>query len=161
MISKPLEFWDTIVFCDESRFAQFSDSCRIWVWWLPSQEFSLWHLQLTVKFGGLSVMIWGAIWTAGRSELVVCDGNVNGEKYINILDQGLLLAFHSRKMRRRCTRFIQDGAPCHTTKKTKDWLAKEGIKCSPWQMFTKSVACYEPDWKSRGPSLIVHYEKSL
>ena len=36
MTSKPLEFWDTIVFSDESRFAQFSDSSRIWVWRVPS-----------------------------------------------------------------------------------------------------------------------------
>ena len=48
-------------------------------------------------------MIWGAIWTAGRSEFVVCDGNVIAEKYINILEQGLLPAFHSGKLRRRST----------------------------------------------------------
>ena len=30
MISKPVEFWDTVVFSDESRFAQFSDSSQIW-----------------------------------------------------------------------------------------------------------------------------------
>ena len=105
MISKPLEFWDTVVFSDESRFAQFSDSGRIWVWRLPSQEFSLRHLQPTVKFGGFSVMVWGAIWTAGRSELVVCDRNVNAEKYISILDQGLLPAFHSGKLCRRSITF--------------------------------------------------------
>ena len=61
-------------------------------------------------------MVWGAIWTAGRSELVVCDGNINAEKYINILDQGLLAAFDSGKLRCRCTLFMQDGALCHTAK---------------------------------------------
>ena len=76
MISKPLEFWDTVVFSDETPFAQFSDSGRIRVW---RQEFSLLHLQPTVKFGGFLVMVWGAIWTIGRSELVVCDGSVNAE----------------------------------------------------------------------------------
>ena len=80
MISKPLEFWGTVVFSDESGFAQFSDSSRIWFWRLPSQEFSLQHLQPTVKFGDLSVMIWNAIWTVGCSDLVVRDGDVNAEK---------------------------------------------------------------------------------
>ena len=102
-------------------------------------KFSLRHLQPTVKFGGFSVTVWGAIWRAGRSELVVCDRIVNAEKYISILDQGLLSAFHSGKLRRRSTLFMQDGAPCHYAK-TKDWLAKEGIKRLPCQMFTKSVA---------------------
>ena len=39
-ISKTLEFWDTVIFSDESRFAQFSDVSRIWVF----ESFSLWHL---------------------------------------------------------------------------------------------------------------------
>ena len=77
-------------------------------------------------------MVWGDIWIAGRSELVVCDRNVNAEKYISILDHELVPAFYSGKLCHRCTLFMQDGAPCHTAKKTKNWLAKEGIKCLPW-----------------------------
>ena len=146
IISKLLEFWDTVVFSDKSRFAQFSDSGRIWVWWLPSQEFSLWHLQPTVRFGGFSLMVWDAIWTTGRSELVVCDGNVNAEKYISISDQGLLPAFHSGKLRRRSTFFMQDGAPCHIAKKTKNWLAKEGIKCLPWPSQSLNMNPIENPW---------------
>ena len=67
--------------------------------------------------------------------------NVNAEKYINILDQGLLPEFHSGKLHRRSIFYMQDGAPCHTAKKTKYWLAKEE------KIFTmaKSVALYEPD----------------
>ena len=56
-------------------------------------------------------MVRGTIWTDGHSELVVCDGNVNDEKYISNLDQGLLPAFHSGKLHRRSILFMQDGAP--------------------------------------------------
>ena len=73
-------------------------------------------------------MVWGAVCKAGPSEFVVCDGNVNAEKYISILDQ----AFHSGQLRRRSALFMQHGVPCHTAKKTKDWLAKKGIICLPW-----------------------------
>ena len=76
-------------------------------------------------------MVWGVIWTAGHSELVICDVNVNAEKYISILNQGLLPAFDSGKLCHHYILFMQDGAPCHTAKKTKDWFAKERIKCLP------------------------------
>ena len=54
------------------------------------------------------------------------------KKCISILGQGWLPAFHSGKLRCRSIRFMQDGAPCHTAKKTKDCLAEEWIKCLPW-----------------------------
>ena len=78
---------------------QFSDTGQIWVWPLPSQEFSLQHLYIA-KSTLVAFQLWSgvAIWTAGRSALVVCDGNVNAEKYISILDQGLLPVFDSGKL---------------------------------------------------------------
>ena len=78
--------------------------------------------------------------------LVVCDGNVNAKKYINILNQGLLLAFHSGKLRCHSTLFMQDRDPCHTAKKTKDWLAKEGIKCLPWPSQSPDINPIENPW---------------
>ena len=57
-------------------------------------------------------MVWDVIWTAGHSKLVVCDGNVNAEKYISILENDVMLpAFHSGKLRCRCTFFMKDRAP--------------------------------------------------
>ena len=35
MVKRPLTFWTNIIFSDESRFALFPDSGRLWVWRLP------------------------------------------------------------------------------------------------------------------------------
>ena len=49
MIKKPLDFWQAVIFSDESSFTQFSCSGHVWVWRSPDQEFWMNQLQPTVK----------------------------------------------------------------------------------------------------------------
>ena len=60
-------------------------------------KFDLKRLQL-VKHGDFLVMVWGAIWSDGRSELVKCERNINSAKYVSIIQKGLLPIFSSDRM---------------------------------------------------------------
>ena len=59
MLRKPLGFWDTIVWSDESKFNLFGSDGRIMVWRSRDEEFDPKCTVPTVKHGGGSVMIWG------------------------------------------------------------------------------------------------------
>ena len=84
-------------------------------------------------------MVWDAIWTAGHSELVVCNGSVN------------ISAFWTKGC---CLHFIVASCiivPSFSCKielsailqKTKDWLEKEGIKCLPWPSQSPDMSLIE------------------
>ena len=105
---------------------------KIIVWRFCSQEFDLKRLQPTVKHGDLSVMVWVAVWSDGRSELVECEENINSEKYVSILKKGLLPIFSSDRMSKVNSLYMEDGAPCHTAQATQDWFRQKEINKLLW-----------------------------
>ena len=88
----------------------------------------------TSKFGGKSLMVWGAIKYDGSRSLIKCDGNVNSSDYQDILRRGLIPIYNTSDI------FIQDNAPCHRSASTVQFLENEGI-------------CYFDDWQPQSPNL--------
>ena len=64
-IDKGEDFWRTVLFTDESKFNLFGSDGRTRVWRKSGTALQTKNLMPTVKHGGGSVMVWGAIGAAG------------------------------------------------------------------------------------------------
>ncbi|GET51079.1 transposable element Tcb1 transposase [Rhizophagus irregularis DAOM 181602=DAOM 197198] len=79
------EEWKQVVWSDESRFALFESDGRVRVWRNLGEAYNQNCIQPTVKFGDGSVMFWGCFSWHGVGPLVVVEGNMNSDDYVNIL----------------------------------------------------------------------------
>ncbi len=78
-----------------------------------------------------SVMVWGCFsGSVGHGGLYFLPKNttMNGERYQEVLEEHLLpfMGIH------RCTHFLQDGAPCHASKRIKAFLAQQDFQVIDW-----------------------------
>ena len=106
----------------------------------------------------ISIMIWGAIWIGGRSDLVVMERDSNSPKngytansYLKVLDDQLsddwLEEMH----------FVQDNAPIHTAKSVKDWFSNHRINVVEWPPYSPDLNPIEHVWAYLKEQLLLRY----
>lgn len=115
-----MEQWKNVIFSDESSFTLFPTTGRVYVWRQPKEAYEPDCLLPTVKHGGGSVMIWGAIsWKSG-GPIVSLHGRINSQDYLGILaDQ--VHPMVSVLFPEGNAVFQDDNAPIHTAKVVKEW----------------------------------------
>ena len=73
-----------VVYSDECRFSQSNDSKTMRVWRKANENEN--PQYFAPKFSNsTSVMFWGSVGPNGVGKLAVCDGKVNAEMYVEIL----------------------------------------------------------------------------
>ena len=81
----PQEFWDKVIWSDETKIELFGRNSATRVWWKDGSAFYNKNTIPTVKFGGGSIMIWGGFSSKGPGEIEIIDGKMNGRMYRKIL----------------------------------------------------------------------------
>lgn len=120
-LDKTFEFWKTVLFTDESKFNIFGCDGKGKVWRKTNEELKLKNLKATVKHGGGSVMVWGAMAAAGVGNLVFVEGIMDHRQYLTILQQNLLPSIEKLNLGDQWI-FQQDNDPKHTARIVKEWI---------------------------------------
>ncbi len=129
--------WSKVLFSDESKFCiSFGNQCPR-VWRKGGEAHSLSCLKSSVKFPQ-SVMIWGAMSSAGVGPLCFLKTNVTAPIYQDILEH-FMLPSADQLFKDANFIFQQDLAPAHTVKSTKSCLNDQ--------------LCGVLDWPANSPDL--------
>ena len=135
--------WRSVMFSDESTIKQFSNYTSH-VRRPPGQRYNPKYTVSSVKHSP-SVMIWGCISAKQRGGLWFMPPNttINSPVYLSILKEKLVTFMGINN----CTYFQQDGAPCHTSRLVKRWLADNNINLlGPWPGSSPDLNPIENCW---------------
>ncbi len=119
--------WSKVLFSDESKFCISFGNQGPRVWRKGGEAHSPSCLKSSVKFPQ-SVMIWGAMSSAGVGQLCFLKTNVTAPVYQDILEH-FMVPSTDQLFKDADFIFQQDLAPAHTAKSTKSWLNDHGTWC--------------------------------
>ncbi len=122
--------WFNVLFSDESKFCISFGNQGPRVWRKGGEAHSPSCLKSSVKFPQ-SVMIWGAMSSAGVGPLCFLKTNVTAPIYQDILEH-FMLPSADQLFKDADFIFQQDLAPAHTDKITKSWLNDHGVASLDW-----------------------------
>lgn len=129
-VNKPLSFWKTILWTDESKYELKNTKRRARVYCKPTERLKTKYTQGTVKHGGGSLLVWGCFSWKGVGKIVKIDGIMTGESYVNILKENLVPSVKKIGLGRYV--FQQDNDPKHTSKVAKQYFVKKKMKMLEW-----------------------------
>lgn len=112
--------WSKIIFSDESKI-ELLPKRRTYVRRNRNENLKASNLSKTKKFCPY-IMIWGGIRADGKRFIKNVNGTVDSLAYQTILDDALPVLYNGRYL------LQQDGAPCHTSRSTSQYLTLKQIR---------------------------------
>ncbi|GBN77235.1 Transposable element Tcb1 transposase [Araneus ventricosus] len=120
LFEKPKEFWESVIFVDESKFNVFGSNGKQKVWRRLNTELKLRNLRATVKHGVGSHFVWGCMSSFGTGNLELIDSKVNNYGYLDILKRNIRQ--NAQKMEILANfKLYQDNHPKHTSHICRLW----------------------------------------
>lgn len=136
--------WSKVLFSDESKFCISFGNQGPRVWRKNGEAHTARCLKSSVKFPQ-SVLIWGAMSSAGVGPLCFIKSRVNAAVYQEILEH-FMLSSADELYGDADFIFQQDLAPAHTAKSTKTWFNDRGITVLDWPANSPDLNPIENLW---------------
>ena len=118
-----------VLFSDESRFNLSHHDGRIRVFRRRGERFADNCLIERDRFGGGSVMVWGGIMGRMKTNLIVVQGNLNAQGYINQILQPEAVPF---LLRHGPAILMHDNARPHVARICRQFLNRNNVNVLPW-----------------------------
>ena len=137
----------TAVGSDESKFNLSHHNGRIRVFRRRGERFADNCLIERDRFGGGSVMVWGGIMGSRKTNLIVVQGNLNAQGYINQILQPEAVPF----LRRRGPAvMMHDNARPHVAMICRQLLNRNNVNVLPWPAVSPDMNPIEHIWDYLG-----------
>lgn len=120
-IEQPPEFWEQVLFTDETKINLFGSDGKQIVWRSPNTALKSQHLKPTVKHGGGNVMLWGSMAASGTGNIEFIDTIMDKMLYMSILKKNVKASVNKLNLP-SVYYFQQDNDPKHTAHIVKEWL---------------------------------------
>ena len=139
--------WARVLFSDESSFNLSHHDGRIRVFRSRGERFADNCLIERYRFGGGSDMVWGGIMDRRKTNLIVVQGKLNAEGYINQILQPEAVSFLQRH---RPAIFMHDNARPHVARKCRQFLNRNNVNVLPWPAVSPDMNSIEHIWDYLG-----------